>query len=552
MLWKSPPVRGGTAEIPSASGAMENSKSVRVGRDGRSFSSHFLIQQTFARLLPPLDGLARAALKDAIAADGKARDAIVVGVIPGFSQPVLLDGHHRVSIIEELRSEKKVVIEPKIVEIPFESAAEAAHWVINNQNARRNWEPWDRARAVLENQAAIAELKRRAKKNEQRGKTLSSAEERAQVDQTLARIAGVSKNTIHRARFVLEHGTPQLVDRLSQPVNGSRPSLASAFHAAQAAKRDRDNHVRRNQPQPPKPVDDGGWENQLLSGDAREVLKRVPGGAATLFVCSPPYPLPDELIGYDVYRYPGFQRWLTDLEEVMREAFRTLRRGGRVAINIDATNDREEEGSSKIDVHYWVSKVMADIGFRFMDEIVWFKQNNSGTRPSWGTYMSPRKPNVRRNHEYVLIYCKETPILDGNDELNDIAADEFHNGTMSTWNYDPKSRSPAAPGSFWYIKSQARDGTHPCPYPLGLAEVILKLFSRRGDLIVDPYSGSGTTCLAAMINDRRYFGIDLSEAYTQAAIARLVRAAAAAAKKAPAAASSKRRPSQTSKRRRSI
>jgi site-specific DNA-methyltransferase (adenine-specific) len=235
------------------------------------------------------------------------------------------------------------------------------------------------------------------------------------------------------------------------------------------------------------------------------------------------------------------------LYRVISRAARTLRNGGRVIINVDATSDSMSNSTTKYDVEYDVKTLAKRAGLTFSDDIVWFKQTTCGSdgHVAWGTYCSPHKPNIRRAHEYVLVFYKDSPFLevDGFDGLSDdqikekrdgatdILPEEFLHATISAWNYDAKKKRSSDhvgsdgdkvnASSFWYIRAQQRDGSHPAPFSEPLAEMVIKTYTYRGDLVIDPFSGSGTTCAVAQRSGRRWIGIDLSADYCAVAQDRL-------------------------------
>jgi len=145
----------------------------------------------------------------------------------------------------------------------------------------------------------------------------------------------------------------------------------------------------------------------------------------------------------------------------------------------------------------------------------------------------------------TLVFYKESPFLevDGVEGLSeeeitlkrqnasDILPEEFRHATISAWNYDAKNKRSSDhngdedeevnASSFWYIRAQQRDGSHPAPFSEPLAEMVIKTYSYRGDLVIDPFNGSGTTCAVAQRNGRRWVGIDISGDYCAVAQERL-------------------------------
>jgi len=112
---------------------------------------------------------------------------------------------------------------------------------------------------------------------------------------------------------------------------------------------------------------------------------------------------------------------------------------------------------------------------------------------SGNSYCLPSNPNIRRLHEYVLVWCKDQFKLEGDSNLADITDEEFQQWTTSMWFISPETRNL---------------GGHPVPFPEELVKRVIKLFTYRENLVLDPFSGSGTTCAVAKKLGRRYVGID--------------------------------------------
>lgn len=271
--------------------------------------------------------------------------------------------------------------------------------------------------------------------------------------------------------------------------------------------------------------DDGiAYENVVVVGDCLDVLKRVPDGAATLVLCSPPYAIPHERVGYDVYRFPGYDKWLADFAVRAKQFYRVLRHGGRFFLNLDLTSDRAAGHASKFPALLDAANAARKADFELLDGFAWYKQKASGDRPGYGTYCSPTLPSIRRVHEPVLLFFKETPHLEGDDALADMLPADFEHATLSTWNYDAgrKCAAEVVLDSFWHIPPAKRlPGGCPVPFPEKLVEQVLLNWTRRNDLVIDPYNGSGTTVAVAQRLGRRFLGIDLSADYCAQARARL-------------------------------
>src|SRR5581483_11281074 len=136
---------------------------------------------------------------------------------------------------------------------------------------------------------------------------------------------------------------------------------------------------------------------------------------------------------------------------------------------------------------------------------------------AWGSYRSAANPVLRDLTERVVIASKgrfdrAVPVARrrarGLPHESDLNADEFMEATLDVWNLAPES---------------ARRVGHPAPFPVELPRRLIGLYSFRGDLVVDPFMGSGSTLVAAIRSGRRYLGYDTDADYVSAARLRVDR-----------------------------
>jgi site-specific DNA-methyltransferase (adenine-specific) len=213
------------------------------------------------------------------------------------------------------------------------------------------------------------------------------------------------------------------------------------------------------------------------------------------------------------------------LADVFRECYRVLRKGGRLVVNIDAMTNRQDDKDEEYfrDIRTDLANELKPMGFKFYGEHVWYKStkagggNFCGKKTAWGSYASPSTPAVRRNHEYVLVYSKDSGIKGSaftleKDEYSgdkDITKTNFENWIASTWFINPETRNI---------------GNHPVPFPEELVQRVLQMYSYTGDIILDPFNGVGTTTAVAYKTNRRYIGIDMEAAYCEYARNRIAEA----------------------------
>ncbi|MEM2982851.1 MAG: site-specific DNA-methyltransferase [Candidatus Bathyarchaeia archaeon] len=238
--------------------------------------------------------------------------------------------------------------------------------------------------------------------------------------------------------------------------------------------------------------------DQVLLGDAREILKKFPSNCMHLMVTSPPYN-----VGKEYDEDLTLSEYLDFLGHVMEEVHRVLVWGGRVCLNV-ANLGRKPY----LPLHKYLIDVFEEIGFLMRGEIIWYKGDAvAGSSTAWGTWKSAVNPILRDTHEYILVFSKGTFERRKNEGREDtISRDEFIEFTKSVWNFAPES---------------ATNVGHPAPFPIELPYRCIQLYTFKGDVILDPFVGSGTTCLAAAMAGRHYVGIDVDENYARLAKKRI-------------------------------
>lgn len=221
----------------------------------------------------------------------------------------------------------------------------------------------------------------------------------------------------------------------------------------------------------------------------------VPDNSVALAFTSPPYN-----VGKSYDTDLGLTAYLDLIRDVGREVYRVLRPGGRYVINI-ANLGRKPY----IPLHAFFYQVHLALDFLPMGEIIWQKAKGASGNCAWGSWQSAKSPRLRDIHEYLLVFAKQDFSRPDRGE-SDIGRDEFMASTLSIWEIPPES---------------ARRVGHPAPFPVELASRVLRLYSYVGDVVLDPFAGSGTTCVAAVENQRHFVGVEISETYCQLATERV-------------------------------
>ena len=236
-------------------------------------------------------------------------------------------------------------------------------------------------------------------------------------------------------------------------------------------------------------------------------MDMIPDGSVTLVICSPPYNVRKP---YDNHNDDlPLDDYLVLLAGVWRECRRVLREGGRICVNIAGCWRQPY-----LPLQHLIGSQLAELGFLMRGEIIWNKAASVGVSTAWGSFAKPSNPVLRDVHEYILVFSKESFCLANRNgeesktkqNTSGISNADFVEWTKSIWTF-PSERA-------------ARVG-HPAPFPLELPRRLIQLYSYPKDLILDPFMGSGTTCLAAKTLQRHYIGLDIDSGYVEIARKRL-------------------------------
>jgi len=259
---------------------------------------------------------------------------------------------------------------------------------------------------------------------------------------------------------------------------------------------------------------------KIITGDCVEVMKTLPEGCVDMVVCSPPY---NANIKYDVYEdglsmddYWGFTTdWLS-------QVFRILKDDGRVAINVPIEmNVQERGGRILFNAEFWMK--MKEVGFKFFGMVDLTEDSPHRVRQTaWGSWMSNSQPYIYNPKECVILAYKNSPkkltkgesqwmgtpteVTDDNGKVRikmvykDEDKKEFMNLVFGRWDYfaDTKSLTKAT-------------------FSMDIPSKAIKILSYKNDIILDPFTGSGTSCLSAELLGRRWLGIELSPNYAEIA-----------------------------------
>ena len=231
----------------------------------------------------------------------------------------------------------------------------------------------------------------------------------------------------------------------------------------------------------------GGIELRL--GDSLQLMADMGPNSVDLIVTSPPYNLN---IDYDSIQDNREDKDYFDwLKSIWSQCYRLARTGTRLCVNGPMWTRHNS---------FWAYKcwtAMAEAGWKFYTIITWHK-TEVPAKTAFGSFGSPSQPYIPNPDEVILVGYKDSPNNAANGRQPIITPDEFVHWVKGSWDIMPESATKIG---------------HPAPYPPQLVERLIKLLAYKGDLVLDPFNGSGTTGVVAVQLGCRYIGLDISSNY---------------------------------------
>jgi site-specific DNA-methyltransferase (adenine-specific) len=227
--------------------------------------------------------------------------------------------------------------------------------------------------------------------------------------------------------------------------------------------------------------------------------KAVEPKSIDLIVTSPPYNVDikynshDDSITYENY-LKFSKKWMT-------RCFDWLKDDGRFCLNIPL--DKNKGGQQSVGADF--TTIAKEIGFQYHSTIIW-NEGNISRRTAWGSFQSASAPFVISPVELIIVLYKKHWKKQSGSKISDISKQEFMDWTNGLWSFSGESKKKVG---------------HPAPFPTELPRRCIKLFSFKDDVILDPFLGSGTTLIAASLNNRRGIGIEIDINYCKIALERL-------------------------------
>ncbi|MEO0068296.1 MAG: site-specific DNA-methyltransferase [candidate division WOR-3 bacterium] len=227
-----------------------------------------------------------------------------------------------------------------------------------------------------------------------------------------------------------------------------------------------------------------------------EDMSELPDCSVHLMVTSPPYN-----VGKEYDENLTLQEYRDFLKRVWKEVYRVLVPGGRLCLNIANLGRRPY-----IPLEAFLTEDLFELGFLMRGQVIWNKDTSASPSTAWGSWLSAQNPTLRDIHEYILIFSKGTFTRKTVGRRSTITREEFLELTKSVWTFPAVS---------------AKKVGHPAPFPEELPRRCIQLYTFAGEVVLDPFIGSGQTAIAAIKTGRHYVGYDINKEYVKLAERRI-------------------------------
>lgn len=223
----------------------------------------------------------------------------------------------------------------------------------------------------------------------------------------------------------------------------------------------------------------------------------IDDNSVDLFITSPPYNVGIE---YDsIIDNDNYEIYLEWCKNWLYNCFIWGKSNARFCLNIPL--DKNKGGIQSVGVDF--VNIAKSIGWKYHTTIIW-NESNISRRTAWGSWLSASAPYIIAPVELIVVLYKNA-WKKPNKGISDVNREEFLEWTNGLWSFNGESKK--------------RIG-HPAPFPRELPKRCIKMFSYVEDTVCDPFSGSGTTMIEAIINNRKFIGLEIDKEYYNLSINR--------------------------------